>query len=53
MPFCSNCGKEIENNAKFCSGCGSPQNATPLIIKDSERPNLKAKYINVHNAVKC
>lgn len=28
MPFCSNCGKEIENNARFCSGCGSPQNTT-------------------------
>lgn len=22
MPFCKNCGKEINENAKFCSGCG-------------------------------
>ena len=21
---CTNCGKEILNNAKFCDGCGSP-----------------------------
>lgn len=22
--FCSNCGKEVENNARFCSNCGQP-----------------------------
>jgi TM2 domain-containing membrane protein YozV len=22
--FCSNCGKEIDNNAKFCGNCGKP-----------------------------
>ena len=22
--YCSNCGREVENNAKFCSNCGQP-----------------------------
>ena len=22
MAFCSNCGKEFETDAKYCSGCG-------------------------------
>ena len=24
MPFCSNCGQQIQESAKFCAGCGSP-----------------------------
>ncbi len=24
MPFCSNCGQEIERQVKFCPGCGKP-----------------------------
>ncbi|EAC8477250.1 zinc-ribbon domain-containing protein [Listeria monocytogenes] len=24
MDYCSNCGNQIEENAKFCSGCGTP-----------------------------
>lgn len=24
MPFCTNCGQEIQEGAKFCAGCGSP-----------------------------
>lgn len=28
MPFCSNCGQELESDAKFCSGCGEPNNTT-------------------------
>ena len=27
--FCSNCGAQIENNAKFCPNCGAAQNAAP------------------------
>ena len=25
MPYCSNCGKELKEGTKFCSGCGAPQ----------------------------
>lgn len=27
MPFCSNCGQEIDSGAKFCSGCGTAVNS--------------------------
>ena len=27
MPFCSNCGNEINDNAKFCPKCGTAANA--------------------------
>jgi hypothetical protein len=26
MPYCENCGKEVNANAKFCRSCGAPQN---------------------------
>ena len=29
--FCSNCGKELNNNAKFCDNCGSGLNGTANI----------------------
>lgn len=25
MPFCSNCGNQLREDAKFCNSCGSPQ----------------------------
>ena len=27
MKFCTNCGQQIDDNAKFCAHCGSSQNA--------------------------
>lgn len=27
--ICENCGKELKENAKFCSGCGNPVRITP------------------------
>ena len=29
MKFCSNCGKQLNDDAMFCSGCGSKQVAAP------------------------
>lgn len=26
MAYCSNCGKKLESDAKFCSACGKPIN---------------------------
>lgn len=26
MTFCSNCGKEVNDSAKFCDGCGNKLN---------------------------
>lgn len=28
MPFCSNCGKEIDTTAKFCANCAAPVGAS-------------------------
>ena len=28
--FCSNCGAQIDENAKFCPNCGAAQNAAPV-----------------------
>ncbi|WP_297085865.1 zinc ribbon domain-containing protein [uncultured Draconibacterium sp.] len=33
MPFCTNCGKEISEGAKFCGSCGSPQESNPNSCK--------------------
>ena len=30
MPFCSNCGQQLSDNAKFCAGCGTPCKAEDL-----------------------
>ena len=27
--FCQDCGAQLNDNAKFCSGCGTPQSAAP------------------------
>lgn len=47
--ICPNCGKEIEDNGKFCGYCGYKlvQNATPVtpkkeLIKNTKKPNKKA-----------
>ena len=37
MKFCTSCGKELKDNAKFCSGCGAkciaivPETAAPIV----------------------
>lgn len=28
--FCSKCGKQIKDGAKFCPFCGAPQQAVPM-----------------------
>ncbi len=42
MKFCSNCGKQLNDDAMFCSGCGSKQVAAPttlhLSITTTQRP---------------
>lgn len=47
--ICPNCGKEIEDNGKFCGYCGYKlvQDATPVIpkkepVKNTKKPNKKA-----------
>ncbi|MFT9116328.1 MAG: zinc ribbon domain-containing protein [Sporolactobacillus sp.] len=46
MKYCSKCGAENENSAKFCGGCGSSLNNDVSAMEDS--PKIKAEQ----NAVK-
>ena len=46
--ICPNCGKEIEDNGKFCGYCGYKlvQDATPVtpkkeLVKNTKKPLLK------------
>ena len=40
MSYCSNCGQELDANAKFCSGCGTHVN----VQTSSETGNRKTAY---------
>lgn len=44
MSFCTNCGKELTENAKFCANCGSAINPAPTIhtTPPSESPRKEA-----------
>lgn len=39
--YCSNCGKQIDDNSKFCNGCGSAQ--TPVQTPQPTAPPSKAQ----------
>ena len=46
MAFCSNCGKELNNGAKFCTECG-----TPVLSSDDQR---KTTYDGeIHKCPNC
>ena len=44
MPFCSKCGTELDEEAKFCPKCGTPTSATVSVVssepvrKSSKKP---------------
>ncbi len=38
MPFCTNCGSEIEDHQKFCPNCGAPTEKTPLSGGETPAP---------------
>lgn len=46
MPFCIKCGKENNDGAKFCTGCG-----TPMINKEpaTQRPEIHKKAEKSNN----
>lgn len=48
--FCGNCGKEVENDAKFCPYCGSARNMDiELAKKDEKVENKTVKKITYPN----
>jgi hypothetical protein len=49
--FCKECGKEIENDSKFCSYCGTRQSIQPIVEQSVEqdiKPNASSQKINVN-----
>ncbi len=38
MPYCSDCGKFIEEGVRFCSGCGAAISKPKIIGKNSKQP---------------
>ena len=45
--FCSNCGKEISNQARFCNHCGQPVNNVPAQSAAGAQPAPVKKKSNV------
>lgn len=45
MPFCSNCGKEVNEGTKFCSGCGASLT--------NEEENINTQQINNNPVIPC
>lgn len=44
MPFCSNCGSEVKDNARFCPNCGN------AINDEHENPNPQT---NINSGINC
>lgn len=49
MPYCTNCGKEIVGNVKFCSNCGAVTNNTNNVT--SKRQTVFEG--NIHKCPNC
>lgn len=47
--YCSNCGKEIRDAAKFCPLCGSPQSASQQTKSESESVVIDGENAEVFN----
>ena len=47
MPFCTNCGQEIQEGAKFCASCGTPTN------NDVHHESTKRKFVYEGEIHKC
>ena len=45
MKYCSNCGNQLEDDAKFCSVCGMQQGQTPTPEEKTEIEQLKNEFI--------
>ena len=39
--FCEKCGKELQEGAKFCEGCGAPTQAAPAEVKAPVQEEVK------------
>lgn len=43
--FCTNCGKKLPDDAKFCNHCGAPQSGSSVNVSQSKQSYTKQSYI--------
>lgn len=43
--FCQKCGKQMENDSKFCPGCGRPVTSSGYFKDEKEKPLLEIKPV--------
>lgn len=50
--FCMNCGKELDDNIRFCSGCGAEVSGSADVTNNSSAPNNQGanNYQNSYNS---
>ena len=52
--FCKNCGKEIDNDSKFCIFCGTPQNTNKQEINSQNSDDIQnSENIKINSLVKA
>jgi len=50
MPFCTNCGKEIAEDAAFCPHCGTPTKRAPGVLvppMPAPPPTMELRYATI------
>ena len=50
--YCPKCGKELPDNAKFCSGCGSQIQSAETTNNQAEQTAQKAQPFNQNEGVR-
>lgn len=52
VKFCMNCGKELDDNIRFCSGCGAEVSGSADVTNNSTAPNNQGanNYQNSYNS---
>ena len=49
MAYCSKCGTQLREGAKFCPKCGTPAETTPTKRESSDiSSNFRSEQINPH-----
>ncbi len=49
MPYCSNCGTEMQEGAKFCPACGTTANGQPNPANEKKSGGLHCPHCGSHN----